>query len=180
MPPTQLESLWAAIPFGRLDPRSDGELLTRFLDDHDPAAFETLLTRHGPAVRAVCRGWLRSAADVDDAAQATFLVLVQRGGSIRDRSALGLWLSRVATNVARRQFLDQRPGHDHPPGRPVSRARPVLDRVVLRAARRTNHLHPPGGSRPARYWLPARGRDVPWSAIPDALPEGDSPCPPRR
>jgi RNA polymerase sigma factor (sigma-70 family) len=39
---------------------------------------------------------------VDDAAQATFLVLVQRAGSIRDRAALGGWLYHVAANVARR------------------------------------------------------------------------------
>jgi RNA polymerase sigma factor (sigma-70 family) len=53
-------------------------------------------------VRAACRGWLRSPADIDDAAQATFLVLVQRARAIRDRAALGRWLYGVAANVARR------------------------------------------------------------------------------
>jgi RNA polymerase sigma factor (sigma-70 family) len=86
----------------RRDPRSDAELLARFLDDRDQTAFEALLVRHAPAVRAACRGWLRSEADLDDAAQATFLVLVRRAASIRDRSALGSWLYRVAVNVARR------------------------------------------------------------------------------
>jgi RNA polymerase sigma factor (sigma-70 family) len=103
MPTRRLDSLLrAAISFRRQDPRSDAELLARFLNDRDERAFEALLLRHAPAVRAACRVWLRSAADVDDAAQATFLVLVQRGGSIRDRAVLGPWLYRVALNVSRR------------------------------------------------------------------------------
>src|SRR5262249_45494193 len=87
-------------------------LLARFLDERDESAFEALLLRHTAGVRAVCRGWLRSAADIDDAAQATFLVLVQRAGSIRDRAALGRWLYGVAANVARR--LRQRRGRPRP------------------------------------------------------------------
>jgi RNA polymerase sigma factor (sigma-70 family) len=94
--------LEAALPLLRQDPCPDAELLARFLDDRDEAAFEALVVRHAPAVRAACRGWLRSAADIDDAAQATFLVLVRRAGTIRDGAALGRWLYRVADNVARR------------------------------------------------------------------------------
>jgi RNA polymerase sigma factor (sigma-70 family) len=97
--------LGAAIQLIRLDLLSDADLLTRFLEHQDEAAFETLLLRHTPAVRAACSGWLRSPSDIDDAAQATFLVLVQRAGSIRDRAALGGWLYRVAANVARRLRL---------------------------------------------------------------------------
>jgi RNA polymerase sigma factor (sigma-70 family) len=85
----------------RHDSRSDAELLTAYLEQHDIAAFEALLIRHTPAVRVTCRGWLRSAADIDDAAQATFLVMVERARTIRDRAALGHWLCRVAANVAR-------------------------------------------------------------------------------
>jgi RNA polymerase sigma factor (sigma-70 family) len=98
----------AAVSSLRLDRRSDAELLARFLEHADEAAFEALVVRHTPAVRGACRGWLRSAADIDDAAQATFLVLVQRAGAIRDRAALGRWLYGVANNVARR--LKQRRG----------------------------------------------------------------------
>jgi RNA polymerase sigma factor (sigma-70 family) len=102
MPPQSTTLPTAPIPLLRRDPRSDAELLARFLDDRDQTAFEALLVRHAPAVRAACRGWLRSEADLDDAAQATFLVLVRRAASIRDRTALGSWLYRVAVNVARR------------------------------------------------------------------------------
>src|SRR5262249_10936048 len=86
----------------RPDSRPDADLLTRFLDDRDDAAFEALVARHTPALRAVARGWLRAPADVDDAVQAAFLVLVKRAAAIRDRAVLGCWLCRVAWNVARR------------------------------------------------------------------------------
>ena len=84
------------------DARSDAELLTQFRQTRDEVAFAILVARHTPAIRAVCRSWLRSAADIDDAAQATFLVLVQRLDSIREPAALAAWLYRVANNVARR------------------------------------------------------------------------------
>ncbi len=109
MPPARLHAvLRATVSMLRSDPRPDAELLARFLDQRDESAFEALLLRHTAGVRAACRGWLRSAADIDDAAQATFLVLVQRGRSIRDRAAVGRWLYGVAANVARR--LRQRRG----------------------------------------------------------------------
>jgi RNA polymerase sigma factor (sigma-70 family) len=123
MPPTRLEALWDALPFERADSRPDEELLARFLDSGDQAAFEALLARHTPGVRAACRGWLRSPADIDDASQATFLVLVQRAGSIRDRARVGRWLYGVAANVARRLQRRRRsyplpedvPGREPPP-----------------------------------------------------------------
>jgi RNA polymerase sigma factor (sigma-70 family) len=92
----------------RRDPRTDAELLTCYLEHQDDAAFEVLLIRHTPAVRVTCRGWLRCPADIDDAAQATFLVMVQRARSIRDRAALGHWLCRVAANVARSSRRQQK------------------------------------------------------------------------
>jgi RNA polymerase sigma factor (sigma-70 family) len=111
MPSSRLDVIFgAALQSLRQDARADAELLARFLDNQDEAAFEALVVRHTPAVRAACRGWLRSAADVDDAAQATFLVLVQRGHAIRNRPALGRWLAGVAVNVARRLRRQQKAG----------------------------------------------------------------------
>jgi RNA polymerase sigma factor (sigma-70 family) len=78
----------------------DDELLCRFLDRHDEAAFAELVAKHLPAVRAVCRSVLRDLNDVEDAAQATFLVLVRRAGSVRNQSALGAWLCRIAWRTA--------------------------------------------------------------------------------
>ncbi len=103
-----------------LDARPDGVLLARFLADGDAAAFATLVGRHTPAIRAVCAAWLRSAADIDDAAQSTFLVLVRRADTIRDPDKVGAWLCRVAGFVARRLRKELRraePLTVDPPGR---------------------------------------------------------------
>ncbi len=81
---------------------ADAELLGRFLDARDEAAFAALVSRHLATVRAVCRSVLRDPNDADDAAQATFLVLVRRAGAVRDRAALGAWLARVAWRAANR------------------------------------------------------------------------------
>jgi RNA polymerase sigma factor (sigma-70 family) len=55
-------------------------------------------------VLRVCRTYLRNSHDVEDAFQATFLVLVRRAGSIWVRDSLGPWLY----DVARRVSLDAR------------------------------------------------------------------------
>jgi RNA polymerase sigma factor (sigma-70 family) len=102
MPRSRLDSILGAAlhSLRRGDARSDAELLTRFLDRKEETAFEALVLRHTPGVRAVCRNWLRAETDIDDAAQATFLVLVERGRSIRDRAAVGRWLLSVAAKTA--------------------------------------------------------------------------------
>ena len=51
-------------------------------------------------VLSVCRGIFRDPHDAEDAFQATFLVLVKTGGTIRGRDALAGWLHRVAHRVA--------------------------------------------------------------------------------
>ncbi|WP_165070349.1 RNA polymerase sigma factor [Paludisphaera rhizosphaerae] len=84
-----------------IDP-PDARLLHRFLHDRDESAFETLVDRHGPLVLSVCRRYLRDPRDVEDAFQATFLVLVRKGGDLRDRDALASWLYGVARRVALR------------------------------------------------------------------------------
>ncbi len=81
---------------------TEGELLDRFVRSRDEAAFEALIARHGPMVLGVCRQLLRDPHDVDDAFQATFLVLVRKAGTLRRRDLLGNWLYGVAHRVATR------------------------------------------------------------------------------
>ena len=85
---------------GDVAPSSDADLLTRFVETRDEAAFAEIVQRHGPLVWAVCRSRL-SAADADDGFQATFLVLARRAGSIRKRRSLACWLSGVARRVVK-------------------------------------------------------------------------------
>ena len=84
----------------------EGELLRRFAARGDVAAFEALVGRLGPMVLGVCRRTLRDSHDVDDAFQATFLILLKRAGSIRDRDLLAPWLHGVAVKVAHRARAD--------------------------------------------------------------------------
>jgi len=81
---------------------SEAELLERFVTHHDDVAFEALMTRHGPMVLGVCRQLLHDPNDVDDAFQATFLVLVRKAGTLRRCDLLGNWLYGVAYRVATR------------------------------------------------------------------------------
>lgn len=60
----------------------DGTLLQRFLEHREEAAFEALLRRHGPMVLRVCQRLLRDRQDIEDAFQATFLVLLRRAHSL--------------------------------------------------------------------------------------------------
>src|SRR5262245_29764685 len=88
--------------------QTDRALLSRFVGDRDEAAFVALLKRHGPMVRAVCARLLRQPSEVDDAFQATFLVLVHKAQSIRKRESLASWLYGVAQRIARHMQTEGR------------------------------------------------------------------------
>ncbi len=79
---------------------SDRELLERYLRESDPGAFGAILARHGQRVFATCRRVLHRDADVEDAFQATFLVLLDKARSVRWEPSLGGWLTAVAHRVA--------------------------------------------------------------------------------
>jgi hypothetical protein len=87
---------------GTVSGLTEGELLERFVRGQDEAAFEALIARHGPIVLGVCRQLLRDPNDVDDAFQATFLVLVRKAGTLRRSDLLRNWLYGVAYRVATR------------------------------------------------------------------------------
>lgn len=125
------------------DVASDGQLLERFLAGRDEAAFAVLVRRHGPMVWGVCRRILDNPQDAEDAFQATFLVLVRKAASIRDRATVGNWLHGVARQTAvrvrasrARQGQRERQVRALPepgaPGHPVDDLAPLLDEELSR------------------------------------------------
>jgi RNA polymerase sigma factor (sigma-70 family) len=125
---------------------SDAQLMERFATRHGEAAeaaFAALIERHGPMVLRVCRRVLNDPHDAQDAFQATFLILVQRPGAVRQRASLAGWLYGVALRVA---------AH--------SRAASARRRVVEQAA----------GSKLTSGCVPEEDRHEIWEEV-DRLPE---------
>jgi RNA polymerase sigma factor (sigma-70 family) len=120
---------------------TDGELLGAYVERRDPAAFEALLLRHGPMVLGVCRRILASAADAEDAFQATFLVLVRKAASVVPREMVGNWLYGVAyrTATSAHAMNARRRAKERSAARPEARpedawddVRPLLDEELSR------------------------------------------------
>jgi RNA polymerase sigma factor (sigma-70 family) len=99
---TVVRGLGRLFASGGMTGMTEGQLLDRFVNRRDEEAFEALVARHGPMVLAVCGRLLTDPNDVDDAFQATFLVLVQKAGSLRRQDLLGNWLFGVAYRVSAR------------------------------------------------------------------------------
>jgi RNA polymerase sigma factor (sigma-70 family) len=81
---------------------TDAQLLARYVNDRDEAAFEVLVWRHSVAVLGVCRRVLRHEQDAEDVFQAAFLTLARRAHTITEPGAVGPWLYRVAYHAALR------------------------------------------------------------------------------
>ena len=92
-----IRKLWDA---GTVSGLSDAQLLERITANHDEHAFDALIARHGPLVWSVCRSILSDSHDVEDAFQASFLILVRKARSLRVGDSLCGWLYRVSYRVA--------------------------------------------------------------------------------
>jgi RNA polymerase sigma factor (sigma-70 family) len=103
-----LRSLLAVLEVQLLRGASDQELVRRFAQSRDEAAFRVIAERHGPMVHGVCRRALGCPHDAEDALQATFLIFAQRAGSIRKSTSLASWLHGVARRVTSELRRSQR------------------------------------------------------------------------
>ena len=79
---------------------TDRELLQRFSEQRDEAAFEALFRRHGSMVLAAARRVSGNAHDAEDVCQATFLLLAQKAASQRWQSSIANWLYQTASLLA--------------------------------------------------------------------------------
>src|SRR5207244_12144946 len=75
---------------------TDRELLCRFTEDGDRAAFAALVVRHTSMVLGVCQRLLSNLQDAEDACQATFLVLLKKAKSGRWQPSVANWLYSTA------------------------------------------------------------------------------------
>ena len=108
---TALEHLRGLFNGGTAVGQTDGQLLLRYAVSHDGPAFEALVARHGPMVLATCRAVLKHEHDVEDAFQATFLVLARKAGAIRAGDTLGGWIHQVAYRVAMQLNIELKRRH---------------------------------------------------------------------
>jgi len=81
---------------------ADNELLRRFAEQRDEAAFEILVRRHGAMVLRVCRRVLPHVHDGEDVFQAAFLVLARKAAALRWQQSVGHWLYEVAYRLAQK------------------------------------------------------------------------------
>ena len=133
---TATKDLHGLLQHGSTGSWTDGQLVAQFLSDGEvrEAAFRALVVRHGPMVLGVCRRILNDPHAAEDAFQTTFLVLVKKAGTLRDRELLTNWLYGVAHRVARRSKVDamkRRTVESRVPG--MTEREGDLDRAELRA-----------------------------------------------
>ncbi len=81
---------------------TDRELVARFVERGDGAAFEALQRRHGPPILRLVQRLLHHEQDAEDVYQATFLILAENAASIRNPDVLGSWLYGTASRLARK------------------------------------------------------------------------------
>ena len=128
------------------EPLGDAEMLRRFVQRRDSAAFEVLVWRHGPAIYSACRRMLRDKHLAEDALQATFLLLSQKAENIRDGNQLAAWLHRTACRVCWRAGKKPRaePLVNDPPAPSAATLEPdtaaILDAEVNRLPERFRNV----------------------------------------
>ena len=84
---------------------TDLELLTRYVQRRDEAAFTTLVRRHGGLVFGVARRQVSDHHQAEDVFQATFLALARSAARLGRSASLAGWLSTVALRQARKAQL---------------------------------------------------------------------------
>jgi RNA polymerase sigma-70 factor (ECF subfamily) len=82
-----------------LDDAPDAILTARAVDG-DERAFEVIVRRHGPLMRAYATRILGSNSDADDVVQDTFITAWERLHELQDPAATKAWLMRITSRKA--------------------------------------------------------------------------------
>jgi RNA polymerase sigma factor (sigma-70 family) len=90
---------------GAIGTWTDGQLIGHYLSGEADSenAFRVLIYRHGPMVLRVWRRIIGDEHTAEDAFQATFLVLVKKARTLRDRGLLANWLYGVALKISHKE-----------------------------------------------------------------------------
>src|SRR5437016_9101741 len=115
-----------------LEQLSDRELLVRYAQGREEAAFAMLVRRHGSMVLQSCQRLLHNWHDAEDAFQATFLVLARKAARHKWDESVGTWLYLVAYRLA----LKIRAARDRSlPSPPCALERSPQDPLVVASSR---------------------------------------------
>ena len=82
--------------------------LVRAARSGEPQAWETLVARFTPALRATARNYRLAAADVDDVVQAAWTSALTHIGSLREPEAISGWVTVIARREALRIIKHRR------------------------------------------------------------------------
>src|SRR5262245_43389372 len=89
-----------------VDQCTDRQLLDRFTNTKEEAAFTALVRRHGPTVLALAQRILGDRQEAEDVFQAAFFVLARKAHSIRKQESIAGWMYRVTFRLALRVRAD--------------------------------------------------------------------------
>lgn len=132
---------------------ADGELLRRYAETRDEAAFAELVRRTGPLVLRACRNVLPDRAGADDAFQATFLLLARNAARLTDRPSVAGWLHTVAVRSAGKlRRAEVRRRRREGPRRPAPRAHGPADDALWAEVR--ERIDAELARLPEKYRLP--------------------------
>jgi len=151
--------------------KTDADLLAVYLNSHSQEAFRQIVARHRPMVFRACHRLLPNLQDVEDAVQATFLLLVQHPELVKQN--LAAWLHEVARGVAidllrarsRRADREKAWANGKPPKTPIP-DRDMLEELNAALAKLPTRL------RKAVYLRYIEGRSVEEAAILLGCPSG--------
>ncbi|SEG63549.1 RNA polymerase sigma-70 factor, ECF subfamily [Bryocella elongata] len=86
----------------------DIDSLVQLARRNDPDAFNELMRRHDGAVRRTAYSILKNLQDAEDAAQETYLRVVEKLNTFEGASKFSTWLTRIAINTSLMRLRRQR------------------------------------------------------------------------